>query len=158
MDVAMAAISRSRCPVARSGFVAPKESVDPSGSPASPARGRADSAWKEADIVETIGAFRSSDEPAPAHDTHVRDHRHVAHPRRLGPGIARGQLGATYDRLEHHPLLGHRQRGSEAAADPTPERDPGVRTGLARKEALGAEDRRLGVDVGAVVEAENRDG
>ena len=55
------------------------------------------------------------------------DHRDVAVPRPLGARVGRRQVGAPGDRLEHHALLGHGQRGAQAAADAAAERDPACR-------------------------------
>ena len=75
----------------------------------------------------------------------VRDHRHVALARTLGLWVGRDQVGARGDRAQHHALLGHRQRGAEAAPDAAAERDPRVRAGLVVEEPLGAEGVGLGV-------------
>ena len=56
---------------------------------------------------------------------------------------------------QHHALLGHRQRGAEAAADAAAERDPLVGAGLVADPALGPEGERVGVDVLAVVDEQD---
>ena len=60
---------------------------------------------------------------------------------RSGAGSARLEVGAARDRAQHHALLGHRQRGAEAAADAAAERDPGVGAGLARRGSARAGTR-----------------
>ena len=73
-----------------------------------------------------------------------RDHRHVAvHARARAPGRSASRSRRRAIALEHHALLGHRQRGAEAAADAAAERDPLVGAGLVAEPALGPEGERV---------------
>ena len=85
------------------------------------------------------------------------DHRHVAVPRPLRLGIRGLEVEAASHRLEHDPLLGHRQRRAEAAAGAAAERDPLVGARLAAGPALGSELERLRIEILAVVEEEDAD-
>ena len=74
-----------------------------------------------------------------------------------GAGSSAREVRAPGDRLEHHALLGHGQRGAQAAADAAAERDPrrrcracgrrsaraGRRTGRGRRPRGGARSRML---------------
>src|SRR5690242_14784197 len=66
----------------------------------------------------------------------ARDHRDVAVPGPLGLRVLGAQVRALGHRAQHDLLLGHGQRGAEAAADAAAERDPGVGPGRAAEEAL----------------------
>ena len=70
---------------------------------------------------------------------------------------ARYEIGPLGDRSEHQLLLGHGQRGTEAAADSAAERDPGVRARLCVEEALGLEPLRVRVHVGPMVQRRDAD-
>ena len=62
------------------------------------------------------------------------------------------ELAALENGPENDLHLEHRKPGAEAAADSTPERDPGERLGRSRtEEPLGAKLHGIGIDVGAVV-------
>ena len=70
----------------------------------------------------------------------------------LGLGPVGLQIQAPGHRLEHDALLGHRERGAEAAAGAAAEGQPLVGPGLVAEPALRPERERVGIQVVAVVE------
>ena len=74
-----------------------------------------------------------------------------------GSGRSASRSSCSGDRVEHDPLLGHRQRGAEAAAGAATEGQPLIRSGLLIEPALGAKREGVGVDVLAVVEEQDAD-
>ena len=76
---------------------------------------------------------------------------------RSGSGSRGFEVEAAGRRLEHDPLLGHRQGRAEAAADAAAEGEPLVGARLAVEPALGPELEGLRVEVLAVVEEQDAD-
>jgi hypothetical protein len=75
----------------------------------------------------------------------------------LGLGLGRLEVQPLDHRPHHHALLGHCERGPEAAADAATERDPLVGARLVTLPALRPEGERILVDVVAVVQQQDAD-
>ena len=78
--------------------------------------------------------------------------------RPLGSAVLGLQVQAPGHRLEHDPLLGHRQRRAQTAPDAAAEGDPLVGPGLVPQPALGPEGEWLRVEIVAVVQQQDAHG